>query len=678
VVQNNSHWLKIRKKAGELGNHINKETFISLLLIRQTSEAYTPLNYSLTLDDFAKFNNQLSVSQSTPWHLVENKSGGNYVTAITEAIKLLELKYLSGQKFIDTKRYSEVSESVLEEFIRLLSEISPDSFSFSIFYDDYMRKKACKTSSLHGDFYTPKCIIQCMGSLLSPKTGSVYDPCCGSGAMLLEMSKLIPNNQGLFGQTQNIQSYQTCYANAMLHGVDIDLGKAPANTLTDDQHPEKIFDYIIANPPFNLSNWYEEYLTYGDPRWRYGIPPRSNANFAWLQHILYHLKPDGRAAVILPNSTLTGTRRTEHKIRKALISDGFVEAIITFPPGIFYGTKVPFCLWLINKSTQKSSSILFIDAAKLNPRVKKNITKENCEQIEALVDKFRKGDLSDKTPECAAASLDEVAQKDFILSPNLYTFIDCMQSSAMRANKIYLNETISGLQSLINDKSLCARLEKWKRDDIVSSWSKASLLELYSVFGGLQKGKESFKKGQPLLDVRSIIHNCFLPGTLGGCMEVSTEEAEKYSIKQGDVLLNRTSETIGELACCCIAEKDSSAVYSSFVKRLRPINENLIYPPYAAGYFRSAVYRCEVDKVSTVYTTYASINNDKLNAISFYYPDEHLQREIGDTLLAVFKYSENSTNPEQRKLLCDFKSLLIEQYITYPITYLREKGELDR
>ncbi|MDR2296671.1 MAG: N-6 DNA methylase [Clostridiales Family XIII bacterium] len=548
-------------------------------------------------------------------------------------------------------------------------------------YEDFLKKKTRLSPGASGDFYTPMNVAQCIGALLNPTGGSLYDPCCGSGVMLSGASQRMSKDASfaLYGQAQDSESQEILKMNSVLHGADIDLGSRAACTLTDDQHPGKLFDYIIANPPFNLSGWYDGYgSVYGDSRWHYGIPPRSNANFAWLQHVLSHLKEDGRAAVLMPNGSLTGRVADESRIREAIVRDGKVEGIIAFPAGLFYSTKVSFCLWLLNNN-RDCDKILLVDAEKLEPKIKKTVSAQNVENLVTIVDDYRRGNLKeDRTETFAVVTLEELAQKEYILSPNLYTSVKYLESSVIRANISRLPECINALRLLSADESLLADLTQWERLDMVSTWRKAPLSDLYEIFGGLSKNKEAFGQGQALLDVKTIIRHPFLPDNLHARVRVSKEEAAKYNIKYGDVLLNRTSETNDELACCCVAAKDSEAVYASFVKRLRPVDNKTIYPLYAAGYFRSAAYRREIDNVSTVFTKYASMDNAKLSKVSFYYPEHAMQKKIGDTLFAVFERLRNNTDIELRSLLMEFARLLIEQYITYPILRLLDSEDKNR
>ena len=199
------------------------------------------------------------------------------------------------------------------------------------------------------------------------------------------------------------------------------------------------------------------------------------------------------------------------------------------------------------------------------------------------------------------------------------------------------------------------------------------LSERYNIFGGVCAKKDKFGCGTPLVDVKTVIHNIFLPDTLSSRVELSDTDAEKYSIRRGDVLMNRTSETTEELACCSVALKDQTAVYGAYLKRLRPIEDGWADPRYIAGYFRSKIYRQEIERVSFVYTTRANINLHQLSLIRLYYPSMMWQHEIGETLFSVLNLKQENHDMELGRLIDRFVEVFIEKFITYPIL-LFQKG----
>lgn len=311
----------------------------------------------------------------------------------------------------------------------------------------------------------------------------------------------------------------------------------------------------------------------------------------------------------------------------------------------------------------------------MEPAIKKELTPVHIKQLKELTDRHRQGKLHTRTAWYGTALLKEIEQNEFLLSPNLYTAVSRPGPSEIRAEYEKLTKLIDELSVMPMDEAVLSSIMSWRNMAVAKSWNKAALLEIYDVFGGVTKDKASFGKGSPLLDVKTVIHSpyIYMPDSFSSYVDVTEAEKIKYGIKYGDVLLNRTSETIKELACCCIALEDCDAVYSGFIKRLRPRGEQVMEPLYAACYFRSEIYRWEVEKVSTVYTTYSSIDNRKLSKIIVYFPDMETQRKLGRTLFKVFQYRKQCPDGLQKQLLKELGRLLIQQYITYPISCIQDK-----
>ncbi len=659
---------KIQKKIEQLSEHMDDSILFSLILILQLSQDDTSLPAHLTASDFPQIRHHL-------WDIVLTNQEGDYISSITRALSLVGFHFPFIHKLIEQVRKQTVENESLRQLIYLLSSIPQNDFPLVSIYEDHLRKKviACQTASVRGDFYTPKSVAQCLATFLDPSQGTAYDPCCGSGALLLAVQRCSGQNLKLYGQTQDEDSYLFPLMNLILHGTYVDLGKTAANTLLDDQHKNVKFDYIVANPPFNSANWLSDVSPVPNNRWRFGVPPRSNANFAWLQHILNHLRPNGRAAVILPNGTLTTRTHREAHIREAIVNNKLLEAIITLPGGLFHSTKVPCCIWLLANTDLKSNDVLFIDAAHMTPAIKKELTSVHIDQLKELLDQYRSEKLHTCTEWYGVASLETIAKKGFILSPNLYTAVSRPGAAEVRMEYEKLIEVIDELSSLPIDETVLSSIASWRNMDVAKSWEKAALLDIYDVYGGVTKSRNSFGKGIPVLDVKTVIRAPYMPDSLSSYVDVTDEEKIKYSIKYGDVLLNRTSETIEELACCCVALKDQDAVYGGFIKRLRPRDKHIIDPLYASCYFRSEIYRWEVDDVSTAYTTYASVDNKKLSKISVYFPDMETQKRIGGTLFKVFQFQKQCSDKLQKQRLKEFERLLIQQYITYPVLRIQSK-----
>ena len=410
------------------------------------------------------------------------------------------------------------------------------------------RKVPVHTRQYQGDYYTPRAVAQCLASLLDPCQGSVYDPCCGSGALLWAAQQQGKGQLKLYGQTQDQESFLLSQINLILHGTHADLGREAANTLTNDLHKHRTFDYILANPPFHLRDWFQDHSVFQDQRWLFCVPPRSNANFAWLQHIFSHMNSNGRAAVILPNGTLTTETYREAAIREAIAQSRRIEAVISLPPGLFYGTKVPCCIWLLANREPPVEKILFVDAQRMEPRPGREFTSVHAQVLKDLVSRHRRGELGTRTSWYAAASLEEAARNGWVLSPNLYTEVSRPGEASLQKGWLRLQRVMEELSSLPADERLSAVLEQWKNRIPGGCWKKALLPELFWIFGGVAKQKQAFGRGIPVLDVKTVIRSPYVPDALSSLVEVDQEEQERYSIKRGDVFLNRTSETIQELA----------------------------------------------------------------------------------------------------------------------------------
>lgn len=650
----------IQNKIEELYDDINDSIFISLLLILHLSG-----------EVFHK------EGKRNPWEIVLLNEEGNYISSIEKAFMSIEMPLPLVHYLIKENKEIRIKEKVLQQLILLLSDISKENSSLVWIYENYIQKKMLQyRKSNSGDFYTSKTLAQCLIALLEPKEKTIYDPCCGSATLLLEAQKYSEKELQLFGQTNDQTSYLISQMNLILNGTYANLGEKPASTLLEDLHKDMKFDYIVANPPFNTKNWYEyeDEPAFYDTRWPFGLPPRSNANFAWLQHIIHHLNALGSACVILPNSTLTTETVKEARIREAIIRNHLLEAIITLPRGLFYSTKVPCCIWLLTKELKKKDEVLLIDATKMTPTIKKEITPVHITLWKEVIKKQREGTLEKKNTWYHRVSTEELEQNEFLLSPNLYRNIPRQKPSEIKKNHEKLVARINEILTLPIDENLHSSLKLWKEEKCATSWEKVELLELYKVYGGVTKNKEFFGKGYPLLDVKTALHSFYVPDEITAYVDVTETEKRQYDIRCGDIFLNRTSETLEQLACCSVALKDHEAVYSGFIKRLRPRSDKKIDPLYAACYFHSQIYRWEVEKVSTVYTTKASMNNKKLSQIAVYLPDSTTQKKIGSTIFQIIKLENQSIEDSYKKLLEDCRKLLIEQYITYPIMCIEEKG----
>lgn len=295
-------------------------------------------------------------------------------------------------------------------------------------YEYCLSKFAEQEGKLAGEFYTPSCVVRTLVEVLQPYNGRVYDPCCGSGGMFVQSAKFIEKHGGninhisVFGQDSNPTTWKMAQMNLAIRGIEADLGRFNADTFFNDCHPQLKADFIMANPPFNLSNWGADKLR-EDQRWQYGVPPAGNANFAWLQHMIWHLAPGGRIGMVLANGSLSSQSGGEGLIRKNIIEADLTDCIVAMPPQLFYTTQIPVSLWFLAKNKRQKGKTLFIDARKLGTMVSRKLRELTDFDIQKIADTynaFANGTLEAEKGFCAAATIQEIAQQDYILTPGRY------------------------------------------------------------------------------------------------------------------------------------------------------------------------------------------------------------------------------------------------------------------
>lgn len=282
-----------------------------------------------------------------------------------------------------------------------------------------------------GEFYTPACVVKTLVEVIEPYHGRVYDPCCGSGGMFVQSTEFVKRHQGnindlaIYGQESNPTTWKMATMNLAIRGIDADLGKFNADTFFNDFHKTEKFDFILANPPFNLSDWGGDRLK-DDPRWEYGIPPEGNANFAWVQHMIHHLNRNGRMGMVLANGSLSSQTSGEGDIRANIVKADLVEGIIAMPDKLFYSTGIPVSLWIISRQKAQPGKTLFIDARNMGTMVSRKLrefTDDDIAKVEGAFDAFRDGTLEEEKGFSAAVSIEDIAKQDYILTPGRYVGI---------------------------------------------------------------------------------------------------------------------------------------------------------------------------------------------------------------------------------------------------------------
>ncbi len=303
-------------------------------------------------------------------------------------------------------------------------------------YEYFLARFASAEGKGAGQFYTPQHVVQLLVAMLAPYEGRVYDPCCGSGGMFVQSEKFVEAHGGnigkisIYGQESNYTTWRLAMMNLAIRGIDAQI--AQGDTFHDDQHPDLRADYVLANPPFNASDWRGDLLR-EDKRWKYGVPPANNANFAWVQHFIHHLAPTGQAGFVMANGSMSSNTSREGEIRKAIIEEDLVDCMVALPGQLFYSTQIPVCLWFLardkrnNRFRDRRGEVLFIDARKMGTlvdRTHRELTTDDIDRIAAMYHAWR------RDPDAAAyedvpgfargATLEEIAGHGYVLTPGRY------------------------------------------------------------------------------------------------------------------------------------------------------------------------------------------------------------------------------------------------------------------
>ena len=308
-------------------------------------------------------------------------------------------------------------------------------------YEYFLGRFAGAEGKRGGEFYTPRCVVRLLVEMLEPYWGRVYDPCCGSSGMFVQSVEFIEahgkgNGNGgkarsevsIYGQESNYTTWRLAKMNLAIRGIEGQI--AHGDTFHDDRHPDLKADFILANPPFNVKDWGGDRLT-DDHRWQHGVPPKGNANFAWVQHIVHHLAPTGTAGFVLANGSMSSHQSGEGEIRRNLVEGDLVDCMVALPGQLFYSTQIPACLWFLArdrsgpKLRDRRGEVLFIDAREMGGMVDRTRRELNAHDISRIADTYhrwrREADGYDDQPGfCRSVSLEEVRQHDHVLTPGRY------------------------------------------------------------------------------------------------------------------------------------------------------------------------------------------------------------------------------------------------------------------
>ena len=339
-------------------------------------------------------------------------------------------------------------------------------------YEYFLGQFAGSEGKRGGEFYTPRSVVRVMVEMIEPFKGRVYDPCCGSGGMFVQSEKFAEEHEGrigdiaVYGQESNYTTWRLCKMNLAVRGIDADIRWNSEGSFHKDELRDLKADFILANPPFNISDWGGDRLR-EDVRWKYGVPPAGNANFAWVQHIVHHLSPAGVAGVVLANGSMSSTQNGEGEIRRALIegakdAPGVVDCMVALPGQLFYSTQIPVCLWFLArdksngvardaKLRDRRGEVLFIDARKLGhmvDRTRKEFSDADIGKITRAYHAWRgegdAGAYADVPGFCASADLETIKGHGYVLTPGRY-----VGSADVENDDAPFSERFAGLREVL-------------------------------------------------------------------------------------------------------------------------------------------------------------------------------------------------------------------------------------
>src|SRR2546425_2117293 len=463
-------WAAADKLRGHMDAAEYKHVVLGLIFLKYISDAFQERYEALKAEKLADpedrdeytAENVFWVPKDARWANIQGKAKQTTIGKVIDDAMVAIEKENPSLKGVLPKDYNRpaLDKQRLGELIDLIATIGlgdKDSQSKDILgrvYEYFLGQFASAEGKKGGEFYTPRCVVRLLVEMIEPFKGRVYDPCCGSSGMFVQSEKFIRQHGGrigdisIFGQESNPTTWRLAKMNLAIRGIEANIGPHNADTFHNNLHKDLKADFILANPPFNMSDWGGERLQ-EDVRWKYGLPSPSNANYAWVQHFTYHLAPNGIAGFVLANGSMSSNHAGEDDIRKALVEADLVDCIIALPAQLFYGTQISACLWFLVRSKSGSrfrdrkEQSLFIDARNrgyLVDRIPRDLSNDEIGQIARTYHAWRgekdAGEYEDVPGFCKDASLPDIRSHQYALVPGRYVGFDRKARAAWRLSEL--------------------------------------------------------------------------------------------------------------------------------------------------------------------------------------------------------------------------------------------------
>lgn len=445
----NQLWEAASKLWGHIPATEYRKIIVGLIFLRYISSAFEK-EYKKLVEEGLDFENDplaytatgvFFVPQEARWDAIAAKAHTEEIgMTIDNAMRAIEaenkhLKHVLPKNYANPDLDKRVLGNVVDLFTNSidLSECAEDKDLLGRTYEYCIAQFATHEGKKGGEFYTPHSIVKTLVEVLKPyKNCRIYDPACGSGGMFVQSVKFLQKHGcrkdaiAVYGQESNADTWKMAKMNMAIRGIDANFGESHADTFHKDLHPKLKADFIMANPPFNLSDWGQERLL-DDKRWKYGTPPAGNANFAWIQHMIHHLAPKGKIGLVLANGALSSQMNNEGEIRKKIIEDDLVEGIVALPDKLFYSVTISVSLWFITRAKAQKGKTLFIDARKMGhmtDRKHRDFSDADIAKIADTFTAFQVDQCENIKGFCAVATTEDIAANDHILTPGRYVGIE--------------------------------------------------------------------------------------------------------------------------------------------------------------------------------------------------------------------------------------------------------------